>query len=56
MAGATELEPAASCVTGRHLSRSVNNLLIWPHEFSSVVVCTLNLLLYGGQMWIARHC
>jgi hypothetical protein len=28
MAGATGLEPATSCVTGRHLSCSVNNLLI----------------------------
>ncbi|HKF04259.1 MAG TPA: hypothetical protein VKB49_18200, partial [Candidatus Sulfotelmatobacter sp.] len=34
-AGAPEIEPAASCVTGRHLSRAVNNLLIWAHEFSS---------------------
>jgi len=35
MAGATGLEPAASCVTGRHLSSSVNSLLVEPHEFSS---------------------
>jgi DNA-directed RNA polymerase specialized sigma24 family protein len=31
----TELEPAASCVTDRHLSSSVNSLLVDPHEFSS---------------------
>jgi hypothetical protein len=35
MAGATGLEPAASCVTGRHLSSSVNSLLVSAHEFSS---------------------
>ena len=35
MAGATGLEPAASCVTGRHLSRSVNSLLVDSREFSS---------------------
>jgi hypothetical protein len=28
LAGATGLEPAASCVTGRHLSSSVNSLLV----------------------------
>jgi len=35
MAGATGLEPAASYVTGRHLSSSVNSLLVDPSEFSS---------------------
>ena len=35
LAGATGLEPAASCVTGRHLSSSVNSLLVDPREFSS---------------------
>ena len=35
MAGATGLEPAASCVTGRHLSSSVNFLLVDPREFSA---------------------
>jgi len=35
LAGATGLEPAASCVTGRHLSRSVNSLLISQQIFSS---------------------
>jgi hypothetical protein len=45
LAGATGLEPAASCVTGRHLSRSVNNLLISAHEFSSEyrkILCVVN--------------
>ena len=35
MAGATGLEPAASCVTGRHLSSAVNKFLVLPHEISS---------------------
>ena len=35
MAGATGLEPAASGVAGRHLSSSVNSLLVDRHEFSS---------------------
>ena len=35
LAGATGLEPAASCVTGRHLSCSVNSLLISQQKFSS---------------------
>ena len=35
LAGATGLEPAASCVTGRHLSSAVNRFLVLPHEISS---------------------
>src|SRR5215470_13393068 len=53
LAGATGLEPAASCVTGRHLSRAVNNLLIWAHEFSSESPQKLHSV-FAGESAIAE--
>src|SRR5215467_11431086 len=53
MAGAAGLEPAASCVTGRQLSRAVNNLLIWAHEFSSESPQKLHSV-FAGESAIAE--